>query len=317
MLEAPRHTTEKLTVREKHFFVNGKEISSLEITPEKIKDPIPVLIVPGYRATKKVLRPEVEALAKRGRHVISFDHPRQGGKVSRLPGEELQKWYQDRGQDSPKWPEVEMIKAQTLLDLLDYKKIDKVDVVAHSEAAINVSIAAMLHPEKFIGRTIVLYSPAGLIGKDSVSRLATGVVSHPKRPASLSHVPITETEIKNREVERGESKKYLWANPVRALREGLAVANIRIDDMLRYLHEKGVRIIVVQGVEDTFFPMDKMQKVVRSRGEEDGFVDGFLSVRGGHVQIQSHPELYMGAVESMLDQKKREDKPSENIKNNI
>jgi hypothetical protein len=41
--------------------------------------------------------------------------------------------------------------------------------------------------------------------------------------------------------------------------------------------------------------MKLMQQVVKI-----GMLDGFLSVRGGHGQIGSHPELYIGAAERML-----------------
>jgi hypothetical protein len=45
--------------------------------------------------------------------------------------------------------------------------------------------------------------------------------------------------------------------------------------------------------------MDRMQENVKA-----DFIDGFLSVRGGHMQIQVHPELYMSAAEKMLEQPK-------------
>ena len=46
--------------------------------------------------------------------------------------------------------------------------------------------------------------------------------------------------------------------------------------------------------------IDKMQKIVKSTGVEGGFVDGFLSVKGGHLQIQIHPEIFMPEIEKMI-----------------
>jgi hypothetical protein len=46
--------------------------------------------------------------------------------------------------------------------------------------------------------------------------------------------------------------------------------------------------------------MERMQKVVKSNKQPDGFVDGFLSVQGGHDELYIHPEKYTGAAEKML-----------------
>jgi hypothetical protein len=40
--------------------------------------------------------------------------------------------------------------------------------------------------------------------------------------------------------------------------------------------------------------------VITSENKLDGFVDGFLSVKGGHDDLYLHPEQYTGAAEKML-----------------
>lgn len=294
-----------LNIQKDSFLINNAKVDSIDIIPENQKDKVPVLVVPGHSATKETLKPGMEILAQRGRRAISFDHPRTGGIIPESQNEEIIRWYKERGQNYPDWPSEELRKAHTILGLLDQKKLDKVDVIAYSEAAINVCIAAMLRLEKFTGRTIVLYSPAGLIGEDTFLALKKRAEAHPKYPESMLRIPTTETEIKNRKLIADQAKKYNKANHLRSLREGVAVAKTRIEDMLRYLHEKGVQIIVIQGVDDTFFPINKMQKIVKSTGLKSGFVDGFLSVIGGHLQIQVHPELIMPEIEKMLSVPKK------------
>lgn len=306
--QTPKITPDNPYVTQESFVINGAQVDAIDIKPKNQKEEVPVLIAPGHSATKDSVRPGLDVLAQRGRRAISFDYPRKGGTIPELHNEEVEKWYEKRGQDYPDWSSEELRKAHTLLGLLEQKKIDKVDVIAYSEAAINVCIAAMLRPEKFIDRTIILYSPAGLIGKDTFFRLVKGVVSQPKRPESMLHIPVTEAETKNIKLMQRESGKYNKANRLRSLREGIAISKAQIEDMLLYLHEKGIRIIVIQGVDDTVFPMDRMQKIIKPISKKNGFVDGFLSVSGGHVEVLTHPEFFMNAIEKMLEKPKDEKK---------
>jgi pimeloyl-ACP methyl ester carboxylesterase len=296
--------TKKQFPRER-FTINGAQVESVDIKPEHQKDEVPVLVAPGWGATMESFEPGFEVLAKKGRRVISLDHPRKGGNIHDSYNEDIEKWYQEKGQKYPDWPSEELRKAQTILGLLEEKKLDKVDVIAHSEGAINVCIAAMLHPEKFIGRTIILYSPAGLIGKDSIFRLQKGAGANTASTKSISEVPITYAETEYLKSTTHITPDYMKANPIRALKETWTISQARIEDMLRYLREKGIRIIVVGAVDDTMFPMGSatqaggMQKNVKK-----DFIDGFLAVKGGHMQIQVHPEIFMSAIETMLPKPK-------------
>lgn len=277
------------------FLINGATVESVDINSENPKTEVPILVAPGFAATMDSFKPGMKVLMESERRVISLDHPRRGGIIPNSFNEEVEKY-----------PNEELRKAHTILGLLEQKNIEKVDVVAHSEAAINVCIAAMLHPEKF--RNIVLYSPAGLIGNDTLFRLIKGVMTHPKRPESMSTIPVTEAETEYLASTAKIGPDYQMANPLRAAKEVLAISQTQIEDMLRYLREKGIHVVVIAAVDDTMFPMDKYQKNVGT-----SFVDGFLSVRGGYMQIQVHPELYMGAAESMLSALEEKEKNQKNI----
>ncbi len=297
---------ESKNVRKERFVINGAEVDSIDATPEKQKDQVPVLVAPGWGATMKSFKPGIKVLNDKERRVISLDHPRKGGTVPDSHNKDVEEWYRKREKKYPDWPTEELRKANTILGLLDQKKLDKVDVIAHSEGAINVCIAAMLHPEKFTGRTIILYSPAGVIGKDSFFRLKKGGDANKSRTETMSDVPVTADETAYLAETKRVTPDYIKANPLRTLKEVWAISRARIEDMLRYLREKGIRIILVGAVDDTMFPMDRMQKNVKA-----DFIDGFVSVKGGHMQIQVHPEMFMGAIETML--KKPEEKSPDKV----
>jgi pimeloyl-ACP methyl ester carboxylesterase len=291
-----------------HLTIDGAQVKSIDIKPEHQKDDAPVLVVPGWGATMESFEPGFKVLTERERRVLSLDQPRKGGTTpDSYPdsyNEDIAEWYKKKGQDYPDFPIEFLRQANTINGLLDQKKLDKVDVIAHSMGGPAVCLAAMLHPEKFIDRTIVLENSAGLIGEDSLPRLAKGAGANTSRTETMSRIPVTEAETEYLVSTKHITPDYIKANPLRAIKEIWAMSQIRIEDMLRYLHEKGVRIIVVGAVDDTFFPMGTpetggMQKNVRA-----DFIDGFVSVRGGHMQIQTHPELYMAAAESMLEQPK-------------
>lgn len=280
------------------FLINGAKVESVDINPENPKSEIPVLLAPGFASTMEGFKHGMRILAENNRRVISLNHPRTGGVVPESFNEEIDKN-----------PTEELRKAHNLLGLIDEKKIERVDVVAHSEGAINTCIAAMINPEKF--RNIVLYGPAGLIGADSLLRLVFGVVTHPKRPETMSGFPVTDLEKEINNAIGKEGLIYQISNPLRAAKEVLAIAQAQIEDTLVYLREKGVHVVVIAAVDDTFFPMEKYQKNIDS-----SFVDGFLSVRGGHMEIQTQPELYMGAAESMitaLEEKMQKEKVKQKI----
>ncbi len=78
-----------------------------------------------------------------------------------------------------KYPKEEVRKALNILGVLEEKDVEKTDVIAHSEGAVNTLIAASLYPEKF--RNIVLFGPAGLIGEDTFTRLFQGFLGQNKR----------------------------------------------------------------------------------------------------------------------------------------
>ena len=267
------------------FIINGTIIESIDISPDNLKTEIPVLVAPGFAATIESFEPLIKLLIESGYRVLSLNHPRRGGIIPALKNKTVKKY-----------PKEELRKAQTILGLLEQKNIKKINVIGHSEASINVSIAAILRPEIF--NNFIFFAPAGLIGRDTLLRLVRGVMKHQSHPDSLKNIPITTAETKYLEATAYIGPKYWRDNWLRAFKEVLAISHARIENLLKYLHSKEIKIFVIAAVDDTFFPLTKMEKNIKANSVD--LIDNFLVVPGGHAQIQIHPELYLSAIENRL-----------------
>lgn len=288
--------------------VPGGIATVVDISPERSKTDVPVYFAEAWACTLPVYEPTLKVLTGSGRRVISSDHPRVGVGFKNQLDPEISKQFPTEG----------VRRALNILKVLEEKGIEKTDAIGHSEGGMDLAIAATIRPDLF--RNIVLFAPAGLIGEDTVMRLAKGFGAQSQESESLSakpytihyddpttpdetkmrpEIPITETTKQVAKTSQREGAKYVAHNPLRAVREavGMASSKSQIHEILRALHEKGVGIVVMSGVDDSVFPMDQMQEIVKA-----DMLDGFLSVRGGHGAIGDHPELFMGAAENMLSQ---------------
>ena len=93
-----------------------------------------------------------------------------------------------------------------------------------------------------------------------------------------------------------ETLKYIVKNPGKSFQEAKAISVAEIHEVLKELHERGIGVAVIHGVDDPVFPMDKMQETVKKDQ-----IDGFYSVKGGHDEIWVHPEKYVALADQALD----------------
>src|SRR5258708_150908 len=78
---APRSFEEQFAARQS-IEVAGGMAEVIDITPEHIKDEVPVMLSPGCGLTAtREYKPIIEELAKNERRVIALDHPRAGGDL--------------------------------------------------------------------------------------------------------------------------------------------------------------------------------------------------------------------------------------------
>lgn len=281
--ETHRDQFEEQFSQKNEIEILGGKIEMVDVKPDNPKTEIPALFAPGWSGTPEMYKDTIRILYENNRRVLSLAHARHGGDEKSAP-ESVQTEY----------PADELRKALALLKLLGEKNIEKIDVIAHSEGAINTAIAASLAPEKF--RNIVFVNPAGLIGPDRFPKLAGRFALAAIQ--TLFEVVSYKQETEKTRFRRAlkESLRYIAKNPVRALKEAVAISQSEINDMLKDLHSLGIGIAIINGIDDPVFPMNRMQAIVKSAE-----IDAFLSVKGGHNEIVSDPEKYAASADELLD----------------
>jgi len=281
----PEDLAKQFENTEKHLY-GSTTVEVFDVQPEKIKTETPVFFGTGWSASRAIYEASLLGIAEKGRRVISTFAP-HGIAID-----------SDFGEGDKTYAASELRKAAAMLQTLEYKNIEQIDIIAHSEAAIWTLIVATMHPEKI--RNIVLIDPAGLIDKDSFKRLAVDFcLDMVQETLNKEKLPRPNIE---RSVQPGSMSdlfgafKNVAGNPLRSLKEVLAISDSDIRSMLEDLKKQGKHIAIVQGVRDTVFPMERMNAVVNTKQ-----TDGFYSVYGAHNEISSNPEAYTLVIDNALD----------------
>ena len=262
----------------------------VDIKPVLQKDIVPILLAPGWGDTPQAYEECLKIIHDGNRRVLSVSHPRRGKSVA----------------EETDFPMAETRKVQSLISIIDQKNLEKVDVIAHSEGAIYTIIAATLYPEKF--RNIVLVNPGGLIGQDKFHKLVGRMlVSAVHDITQAMRNPYERRPLTNA---AKEIAKYFSKNPKRATEELSAIAKSDIREMVKKLHESGIGISVVAGVDDSIFPIKPMMKVLN---RQEALIEGFYSVKGGHNKIitdAGYTSLALHALDSLKYKQDKREHPS-------
>ncbi|TSC88203.1 MAG: Uncharacterized protein G01um10145_912 [Microgenomates group bacterium Gr01-1014_5] len=252
-----------------------RTIEVIDISPEILKDPVPVFIAPGWSESDKVFKESLRVVYEAGRRVISLNHPRQVSQTKDV-------YY----------PETELTKAESILAVLEEKELEKVDVITHSEGSIYATIAACLRPSKF--RSMVIMNPAGMMGHDNF----LGLLSRNLR-MNLGNIERMGKEPQTRQaliVYLQEGVLYFLKNPKRALGEARDISGADIHAWLKNLKALGIGISVIAGVDDPLFPMDSVQQATKASE-----ITGFYSVKGDHNEAHLQPDKYTTLAIRALD----------------
>jgi len=279
--ERPKNLEEQFAHPER-IRIGEEKVNVYDISSEKRKTEVPTVLAPGFSGTPMAHEQNILGLAKAGRRVISVDSPHglaEHGVEKDLAGDHA---------------EVELAKLSAIIQALDERGIKQVNVVAHSEGAIYMALAASLYPGRF--RNMVFVNPGGMIGKDNVFRLGKGM-AHQLAVQAASEARRTDTD---RQAEKLRSPliplRVIASNLKRAWGSVKVVADSDIVDMLKDLKAQGVGISIIHGADDKVFPMERVQKEVGADA-----VTGFYSVRGGHNEIFIRPEQYTKVADLALD----------------
>lgn len=303
--------------------LGGISTDTLDVSPDALADKTPVLIAPAWAIPLDAYKDGARVLVENGRRALSMTHPaeRDHDLLTNAQRERVREF-----------PAESIRKASELIAFIRAKGADAehpVDVVGHSEGAMNTVIAALLEPDLF--RNIILYAPPGFAGPDSRMRLARGYISQVIEPmpiigarnlkslearAPLSAddkadieqlardgkigpnlVPISYPAIP--EVERSDDdKKAMGSYGLSYIRKMPAALKMSQTELLQHtqtLRRHGIGVGIISGVDDLVFPVADM-----ARHLSGGKVDAFLAVRGKHGQLADSPEHAMFAAADIL-----------------
>jgi len=266
--------------------IGTRVIEVEDIRPEQQTLEVPTIIGLGWSETPEAQKANIRTLVGKGVRVIAPDTPHG---VEAEPMEN--------------YPTIELRKMAALIETLEARGVEKADIVAHSEGAIFSVMAAYMYPEKV--RNLVLVNPAGMIGKDSLPRLAVGFSSdvvHHIINGLRGNAPKKEQESSARTLDMLGAVKEVLKNPViqdplSAIRSIFAIANADIRDMLVAIKKSGIGISVIHSGDDRAFPMDKMQEAI---GIEH--LDGFYATKGDHAFRLSDPRHALLVYEALRAQ---------------
>jgi len=268
--------------------LEGGKVEVVDLRPNNPKTAIPLVIEHGWVGQPAVSQRNSEMLANMGRRIIAINAP-HGIKPSR---------------ENPDIPMAELRKAEALTKTLDAKHIGKADVFTHSEGALFVTAAALEQPERV--RSIIYFAPVGLIGPDSFLQLTKRFLADQAEQKKQSRAGGGKERAAIEWVALQKAIGAMAAGPVQSIAELRAIVTTQIEENLKALREKGVKVIIMHPVNDKAFPMERMQQMVKGN-----MVDGFLSVgdpkqSGGEIADTHNawflsPREYSAAIDSLLD----------------
>lgn len=244
-----------------------------EFAPHTLRSDIPLLLASGWSETIESLEETVLALASIGRRVFVLDYSELIYQIDAENG----------------FPASGHTKAQAFLALLDKKEIQKVDVIAHSEGAINATIAAMVAPGRF--RSIIFVAPGGFMLRDNFFKLAYRFTKNILQ--TIQHANKENKESRFQYVK--EVLSYFVKNPIQTLQEALAISRFRVAPLLADLGERGILTYVIHGDRDAIFPAQDVKEAFK---EVD--FKSFRLIPGGHNDLHAEPNRYAELISPVL-----------------
>lgn len=262
-----------------HFSAKEGIIEFVDIFPQEPRSgALPVLIACGWAESLQSIRETLHAIHLTGRRVIAIDPARVdhiGGIRSIFPADAY-------------------IKGVAYLRLLHKLGISKVDIVAHSEGAINALIATIINKEYF--HRLILVAPAGMIKHDGIFPLAGRFLN------DFLHIAkngFTKKDADHEHLEQVYVKsvlRYFFMNPIQSLREALMLPHIQLKDMISRSRKQNIPIHLLLGTKDIVFPLERVKESL-SRVK----VESIDTYEGDHSTIHVSPEKIIPLIEKLLN----------------
>lgn len=234
------------------------EIESSFSSPD---DTTSLVVFPGWSITLNTEKPLLKCLSSGreekkddqgmitspavfGRNIIAAEFPRHGGDAI--------------GKDNI--PEEVVRQAELITDLLLHQE-GKVDVSVDSMAAMSMISAIRLNPEILDKvRNILIVSPAGIAGDDSLLRLVGRSLLHFAQDGlTFAKSPIERRNILKMGLEAG---LYVVKNPKRTVKEVVAIAKSEeyaaLKSLKSDLDAKDIRLGFIQAESDMLTPAENL-----------------------------------------------------------
>jgi pimeloyl-ACP methyl ester carboxylesterase len=251
-----------------------------DIAPPHPRSSVPILFCPGWMENPQNHKETIYALYRQGRRTVFPDSPHG---IEARPRANL--------------PMAQLRHAEVLIATLKHQGIDEADAIAHSAGAIGLAIAGTASGGPRF-RNVVLQSPAGLCGGETVASVAWHAWQESRQETRRQRWKPTEHQLIR---DPGRRRMYWVSTLARTVAEINAIANVDIRELLIEMRRRGGLLAVVHGTDDRLFSMGRMQRHV-----DVGVVDGFYSVEGGHQQILLEPSQYASlASEALLALERR------------
>lgn len=249
----------------------------VDIVPQQEAKGLPLILIPGWGITLNTEKQLLEDLHNAGKHTISLEFPRFGGKVL----------------EQENTPQEVLRQAEIISELIKSRPEEKMDVVAQSMGAMDLVAAVKLHPELLdrIGK-VVLISPAGLTGNDNFFKLVARFAPHLGQHLETSAKFWRWKRAKNNLRTIKESGVYIVKNPLRAVKgEAVVIAGSDMYEGLKDFQDAGIKVGIMQGHSDKLTPAEKLWKRMtigenKQTGEKQtSSVDIITMFQGGHSNI--------------------------------
>lgn len=256
---------------QKNISIGNNKVYFVDIIPNELKFDIPIMIAPGWGGTPKSFKDVIKCLFDEGFRVICVNHIRHDMKLITKEG----------------ISRLEFQKADSLVSIIKHLGINKINIVAHSEGAINAIIAVQNNRDLF--SKMILIGPGGIVDKEPFIELLSRFIGN----ILLSSVS-TFGDIKAivRFFRSGvEILKYFSKNPMMGLLEGSAISHSHMKTNLNGLHSTGMYIGMIHGTEDIVFPLNKIMESIK----DIPWID-LYQVVGDHSGIYIHPEVYVSII---------------------
>ena len=250
----------------------GGKVGMVDIKPSSLlENSIPVFVGGGWGSRPEDYSEFIEGLVDSGRHTLSL-YSIHGIN----PSKKLKQEVKDKNYSFPRGA---MRKVAAILELMEKSKINKIDAIAHSECGIPMTIAALLHPEKF--RSVTLVDSAGMMNYKRLMKFIKRYYLYSKREPAPNMDRILETILSRHTLAIAYSQ-----------------ATTYIGHWLKELKDKGVNILYVHSLGDKLYTTERLLGVEKTLEME--MVDELITIESVHSGISTDAKPYLVAINNYL-----------------